>query len=603
MFKTPLLLISISASLIAVSTSALGADMFRVDQGWTQQDRDTMYTISEGSELMPLQWFLHLEDAKSQTKLNKKLTSYGFVYDGKTDLKKNPYKLPIGLVTHDDAQTQHLYGELKWIGVNCTACHTGQISINGKNLLIDGGASLFRIQNFEKDIVSSVKATLEDTEKLNRFFSATATAENKRTEVKNNLALFLKEFGGWVQRNHQYLDRNGKEIFYGPGRIDGLGGPTNDLTCHLTDRMGDTALNASVTDSRNCQASHPAVSLPHLWGMVDAEWVQWNGGVHVALARNFGQSTGTYGKNWMEYNALGLPMIKSTAKVAELLKIENYYKKLKTPLWDDLVAQGLVAKLNPEKVKRGQLLYNQNCASCHAVQPDFSFPNLAGNRYWETGVYSAEELGVDATYLEFNRKRRSVVPAQVRPEFQILFRDDIAEDGTTSAAKLRAFGILKASTLAFLVQKYPNQTPTLTNLLNPLSWANPVDVAEFTSCRNILQRQSKEGFKARSLEGVGFTAPYLHNGSVPTLDDLLKPQNERPVTFYVGCNKYSTEKMGYECSEKDAGVELFDTRLESNHNTGHEYGYLLNAGQRADLIEFMKSLKNPEKPWRPTNCY
>jgi hypothetical protein len=71
------------------------------------------------------------------------------------------------------------------------------------------------------------------------------------------------------------------------------------------------------------------------------------------------------------------------------------------------------------------------------------------------------------------------------------------------------------------------------------------------------------------------SAPYLHNGSVPTLEALLEPTDGRPVSFTLGSGQ---------------GAFTFDTRLPGNRNTGHEFGTRLGAQEKQDLIAFLKSL-------------
>ena len=75
------------------------------------------------------------------------------------------------------------------------------------------------------------------------------------------------------------------------------------------------------------------------------------------------------------------------------------------------------------------------------------------------------------------------------------------------------------------------------------------------------------------LTAVSATAPYLHNGSVPTLRALLEPAPQRPVTFPRGHTGF-----------------VFDTRLPGNRNIGHEYGVHLTPQEKDDLIAFMMSL-------------
>ena len=71
------------------------------------------------------------------------------------------------------------------------------------------------------------------------------------------------------------------------------------------------------------------------------------------------------------------------------------------------------------------------------------------------------------------------------------------------------------------------------------------------------------------------SAPYLHNGSVPTLRALLEPTDRRPVTFQLG---------------QGQGTFTFDTRLPGNRNTGHEFGTKLTDQEKADLVAFLESL-------------
>jgi hypothetical protein len=78
----------------------------------------------------------------------------------------------------------------------------------------------------------------------------------------------------------------------------------------------------------------------------------------------------------------------------------------------------------------------------------------------------------------------------------------------------------------------------------------------------------------------------LHNGSVPTLYDLLLPPERRPREFFRGCGVLEPKKVGWSCS---AGFR-FDTSLPGNGNSGHLYGTSLSDDERWALVEFMKTL-------------
>lgn len=104
--------------------------------------------------------------------------------------------------------------------------------------------------------------------------------------------------------------------------------------------------------------------------------------------------------------------------------------------------------------------------------------------------------------------------------------------------------------------------------------------------------QAAQGYVARPLLGVWLLAPYLHNGSVPTLDDLLTAPSQRPVLFYRGYDVLDTDKVGFVASGADAQAHgfRFDTRLRGNGNAGHDYGTGLTAPEKRALIEFLKTL-------------
>ncbi|MDX8391517.1 MAG: di-heme-cytochrome C peroxidase, partial [Mariprofundaceae bacterium] len=111
---------------------------------------------------------------------------------------------------------------------------------------------------------------------------------------------------------------------------------------------------------------------------------------------------------------------------------------------------------------------------------------------------------------------------------------------------------------------------------------------------------SLSAYKARSLNGIWATAPYLHNGSVPTLYDLLLPAEDRPKNFKVGAREFDPVHVGFKSKGYDGF--RFRTSVPGNHNSGHEYAAgrtpqangkklpALNKAQRWDLLEYLKTL-------------
>ncbi|WP_255377181.1 di-heme-cytochrome C peroxidase [Cellvibrio sp. PSBB006] len=100
-------------------------------------------------------------------------------------------------------------------------------------------------------------------------------------------------------------------------------------------------------------------------------------------------------------------------------------------------------------------------------------------------------------------------------------------------------------------------------------------------------------YKARPLNGIWATAPYLHNGSVPNLWELLQKPEKRVVRFWVGSRKFDPVNVGFVTTE---GLNEFQVLTPAgaiqagNSNRGHEAGTDLSDDEKRQLIEYMKTL-------------
>jgi hypothetical protein len=95
------------------------------------------------------------------------------------------------------------------------------------------------------------------------------------------------------------------------------------------------------------------------------------------------------------------------------------------------------------------------------------------------------------------------------------------------------------------------------------------------------------------LDGIWLRAPYLHNGSVPTLRDLLEPPENRPRKFYRGNDLFDQQKVGFVSDvPEENGVRYFeyDTSLPGNSNAGHNFGIHLSPEEKEALVEYLKKL-------------
>src|SRR5690606_22295801 len=109
----------------------------------------------------------------------------------------------------------------------------------------------------------------------------------------------------------------------------------------------------------------------------------------------------------------------------------------------------------------------------------------------------------------------------------------------------------------------------------------------------------RDGYVNMPLDGLWLRAPYLHNGSVPTLYDLLQPASARPRAFYRGYDVYDPVDVGFVSDVAEEGGRrhfLFQTHtpdgepIAGNSNAGHEYGTLLSEEEKRDLLEYLKTL-------------
>jgi mono/diheme cytochrome c family protein len=100
------------------------------------------------------------------------------------------------------------------------------------------------------------------------------------------------------------------------------------------------------------------------------------------------------------------------------------------------------------------------------------------------------------------------------------------------------------------------------------------------------------GYANVPLDGLWLRAPYLHNGSVPTLAALLQKPAQRPVKFVRGNDRLDPSNGGFEAPPCDPTNNLgsgfcFDTRLPGNSNGGHLYGTDLPEPAKADLLAYL----------------
>src|SRR5512145_154586 len=101
-----------------------------------------------------------------------------------------------------------------------------------------------------------------------------------------------------------------------------------------------------------------------------------------------------------------------------------------------------------------------------------------------------------------------------------------------------------------------------------------------------------QGYVAVPHDGLWLRAPYLHNGSVPSLRDLLEPPEKRSPVIYRGYDVYDPQRVGFvtEGPEAERAGSRHETSVPGNGNSGHLYGTDLSPAEKEALIEYLKTL-------------
>ncbi len=104
------------------------------------------------------------------------------------------------------------------------------------------------------------------------------------------------------------------------------------------------------------------------------------------------------------------------------------------------------------------------------------------------------------------------------------------------------------------------------------------------------QFRKTNGYANQPLDGVWARAPYLHNGSIPSIWDLLQEPDKRPKQFARGYDVYDQRNVGFVSNPPSQSAFVYDTTVPGNGNGGHLYGAKLPDEQKRDLVEYLKTL-------------
>jgi hypothetical protein len=579
--------------------------------GLSDEERQELYHLEEGSEVFPLPFFLALERKDSEELFSHGLERYGFLPDPVGP--RNPYGLPVGITAATTRDLQ--FTGIEMVGVNCAACHVSELTFEGRNVRLDGAGGRANITAFYQGLAEAAQATFTDARKLLRFISRLRQA--RANEILPNDA---------ANRSQRVFQALRKTAEIDPGQ--GL----------------DPALYKQLLEVVEEESKRPAIDFARTLRLKPAAGVD----PRIEINRRLTEAP------TMRSRELRLPerILRNEARsdrpaadvrsdqrslIGDIVSTTRLFKsrlEFLLRIAARMKVQGTepgFGRIDAFGGARNLLFDGQQDSTAPVSYPHlWNFERLHWF-HWDANTTSVLERNIgqalglgavinpttfESTVSLVNLYRLEQLVRKIRPP---RWEDTF---GPVDANRASRGAALFESHCASCHAADPNDDQRIIALANigtdphrsnnfnaPVgNVANDRAIADFmgkVKHRAFLdkgltpdQQQQVEGHRpstwrltngyvARPLIAVWAAAPYLHNNAVPTLDDLLRPPPQRPTSFHTGSAAYDRVKVGYVVAA-GPGTFAFDTTKAGNSNGGHPWGTTLSDTQRADLIEFLK---------------
>ncbi len=566
-----------------------------LDQGIAKEKLSWFYHADQGTRTFgfPYEWFMALEQPTiswlpfaspglfSETAY---LDRYGFIPDTIIPDKKalpigfaqgGPMLDPSGAPWRNPRTRQDMTG----VGLTCAGCHTGSFTYKDTAVVVDGGPALTDLFAMKQGMGISLVLTRYLPGRFGRFaeriLGPDATDEDREV-LKSQIDQVLKQYKQVKNLEERVAPWS---IVEGYGRLDAL------------NRIGNQVFSIDLKKPENYAGSSAPVHYPRIWNTPWFDWVQYNGSIMQPMVRNAGESLGVSAELNLTDPSKGL--FKSSVDVESLFEMEQMIKGntqpnakdgfpgLRSPKWPGDILPPVDQKL----ADKGADLYKTHCQECHRPpvssaafwdfnNKDWWRKNEAGEPILKVENVPISHIGTDPAQAADMIGRTVALPADL---------------GIDKSGFADALGAVVAKTVNYI---FDQRTPP----------ASPDDRKRIDGYMPN-ELRGELAYKVRPLNGIWATPPYLHNGSVPTIEHLLGDPEDRPKKFYLGNREYDPVNLGYKFDKIDNGFE-FDTSLRGNSNRGHEFrkdfskdkeikgviGPALSADDRKALIEYLKTL-------------
>ena len=527
--------------------------------GWSDAERAEYHHLAEGSELIPYAVLANVVSVKTGKPFLDHMERFGFLTDAAS--AANPHGLPIGITTVHSRDKSHT--GLEMVGFNCAACHVGEVSYRGKRLRIDGAPSLIDLQSYQVEFKDSLDAMLRNPAKAvalviavdrdlhagdtSPSVDASSYASQPAVKTASDVAAAPtadKNFhsvssrtadavgASAALRGQTFAARFQRDLALLKARLAYLknGKLLLDGTEPGPGRVDAFGAARTLLFPKDHKPMQSPVSFPFIWDVPDT--TQQRSGMDTVWIHYDGNTNSILERNIGQ--ALGLGAVfdpktnESTLRIANLHRLEVLTHKLQAPKWP----AEILGPIDQTKAAAGEKIYNDICRGCH-----------------QNRLYALADVGTDPQRANsFGQPVAGGVPfpTAVKPILDGLKERAFSDDGISAADQA-------------------------TMDANPVIW------------------RATGQYLARPLTGVWATAPYLHNGSVPTLWHLLHPA-QRPAKFVLGNREYDPDRLGYATG---GNGWTFDTSQPGNSNAGHmgdRYGTNLTEDQKAALLEYLKTV-------------
>lgn len=616
--------------------------------GLDETQRRDYYHLDEGIQYLPIDVLLALarpvlpEPGASALRLYKIYDERLLDHPERLGLYPDPYSgsgVPIGISISKDA------GYVPMAGINCATCHTSVWTFrdNGgapHEIIVDGGSSLFAIDRFVSEMLFSLLGTVANPAEMIRFYERYEARVAKRARAARGAAAAAAVTGPPVSAQERILhDAELKDVLEKSPEYDALkksleaGIEAERLspvvtTLHTsllarkqklaaklpapaaTPNLANTTLGDGAYPSRSelnsgfkmfvylvkrvkhfvsvasyataaptnatasglgrsnpwsvtanmlasayfgldksawPKATNAPINTPHIWGYGTTEWVFWSGVTNSMIERNLAQGIALLTDfNWNKSS------YETTVSVRKLQAISELAQAITPPRWP-----AEFGTPDPALVVSGKQLFDGTCQcnSCHAPKTVRPGPGGTPNNY--------SDVGTDGNYVA---GQRQLVGGKnlfsVLAEWLGAVKQKAYQRETVSPADQALFEIGRT----------------------PVDWRGPTNAPD---------GKPWSGIEAKPLQGIWASPPYLHNGAVLSIRQLLTKPNQRLASFYVGNPEYDTKDLGFKNQELVYtgydGLAVIDTTKQGNSSAGHDYCTTLTPGQQDALIEYLKT--------------